>query len=60
MLEGMREGCRKGVGMLKGMREGMLEGSDRQFVTAGEWALASDEIQWVLQHRRQKNGETRG
>jgi hypothetical protein len=32
--------------------------TDRQFVTAGEWALASDGIQWVLQHRRQKNGET--
>jgi hypothetical protein len=32
--------------------------TDRQFVTAGEWTLASDGIQWVLQHRRQKNGET--
>jgi hypothetical protein len=32
--------------------------TDRQFMTAGEWALASDGIQWVLQHRRQKNGET--
>jgi hypothetical protein len=32
--------------------------TDRQFVTAGEWALASDGFQWVLQHRRQKNAET--
>jgi hypothetical protein len=32
--------------------------TERQFATAGEWALASDGIQWILQHRRQKNGET--
>src|SRR5512133_2946385 len=32
--------------------------TDRQFVTAGQWALASDGVQWVLQRRRQKNGDT--
>jgi hypothetical protein len=29
-----------------------------RFVTAGEWALASDGVQWILEYRRQKNGET--
>ena len=31
--------------------------NDRQFRTAGEWALASDGIQWILQRQRQKNDE---
>ena len=30
----------------------------RQIRDANEWSLASDGLQWILQHRRQKNGRT--
>jgi hypothetical protein len=43
---------------VSGNNGGLGRMTDRQFVTADEWALASDGIQWVLQHRRLKNGET--
>jgi hypothetical protein len=29
---------------------------DRQFAISGNWALATDGVQWILQRRRQTNG----
>jgi len=29
---------------------------DRQFRVAGDWALATDGLQWIVQRRRQKAG----
>ena len=30
---------------------------DHQFRVAGDWALATDDIQWIVQHRRQRAGK---
>lgn len=32
--------------------------SDRVFVTAGDWALGSDGIQWILYHSQRLGGWT--
>jgi len=36
---------------------GPTGGRDRQFRVAGDWALATDGLQWIIQHRRQHGGK---